>query len=217
MQALELTVQLFQCIAGAFEFGMLGAQCLQLFMQRFRRQPVAARECVQVAQLLVERGIGGGVEVDVLGVAPQAIGGFAQLDTGVVQQLQPGHQPVVQGGELAQFGVRAAKRATQCELAFAIEQLHHSGAAFGQTIGVGQALVLGLEFGQLGGWQRPLLQLRQLMTQQFQPKFAILAATELVHALSQLAPLLGLATHLRDQFIVPCVSIQQGQLMSPRE
>jgi len=178
---------------------------------------MAARERVQMAQLLVERGVAGRIEVDVLRIAAQAVGGFAQLDTGVVEQLQPGCQPVVQGRELAQLGMRSTQCPAQGELALAIEQFHHAGAAFRQAVGVGQALVVGLQFGQFGGWQRPLLQFRQFMAQQLQPKFAILAATELVHALVQLAPLLRLAAHLGDQVIVARISVEQGQLMGPRE
>src|SRR6185437_7346484 len=217
VQQLALDGQLFQHVAGTVEFGQLCAQRHQLVVQFLRRQPIAAGERVQVAEVLVDLGVTGGVQVHILGIVPQAVGRLAQLDAGVVEHFQPGAQLVVQGCELLEFGMRPVQRAPQCEIAVAIEQFDDAGTAFRQPARVGQALVTGVEFGQFGGGQRPLLQLVQLVAQQFDALLAVLATAEFVDALVQFAPLSCLQANLRQQFVVPGVGVEQGELVRARQ
>ncbi len=109
----------------------------------------------------------------------------------------------------------ATQRATQRELAFAVEQFGHTGGTFGQPAGVGQALVAGLQFGQLGRRQCPLFQLPGFVPQEFQALLVVTAAAEPAHARTQFPPTRGSIPHLGQEDLVAGVGIQQRQLVCP--
>ena len=167
--------------------------------------------------MIVDLGVALRVEVDILRIARQAVSGFAEFDAGVVQQFQQRGQLVVERRQLAKFGVCPAECTAQREFAVAIEQFDHAGGAFGQTAGVGEALVVRLEFVQFGGRQRPFFQFADFVPQQFDALVTVVATAEFAHARAQFAPLHGTVAYLRQQLVVTGVGIQQGQLVRPRQ
>jgi len=72
------------------------------------------------------------IEIDILRVTAKSIGGFAELDFGVVEQFEQWRQPIVNHSQFAQLRMGATECATQGKLTFAIEQFDDPGGAFSQ-------------------------------------------------------------------------------------
>src|SRR5690625_4011011 len=117
-------------------------------MQFVHRDAMTPRQLVQVADVGVDVGVAGRIEVDVAGVVGEALSGFFDLDVGIGQQLGDRVQARVEFGQRVQLAARAAEKALDRKFAVAVQQFVDVAAAFEQASGVGQALVVVFELGQ---------------------------------------------------------------------